>query len=240
MLTTFILVRPQHPGNIGSAARALANFGFRSLRLVQPRVAPDHEDAIRLAVGGRAVLRAARTYPDLAAALRGCHFAIGTSRRRGKDRTLHTLATLHERIPQLEARQRIAVVFGSEEHGLHNDELAQCHDVVTIPSHDECPSLNLSHAVAVVAYELRRAQSTRKIRPESTPSLATASACEQMYTHLHTAFAAIGFFPHHKPTSVMRELRACLSRARLTPQEVRIFRGIARQIMWKLNGLRKT
>lgn len=240
MQTTFILVRPQHPGNIGSAARALANFGFRSLRLVQPRVAPDHEEAIRLAVGGRAVLRAARAYPDVAAALRGCHYAIGTSRRRGKDRTLHTLATLHERLPPLEARQRVAIVFGSEEHGLHNDELAQCHDVVTIPSHDECPSLNLSHAVAVVAYELRRTQATHKTTLRVTPSLATASACAQMYTHLQSAFAAIGFFPHHKPTSVMRELRACLSRARLTPQEVRIFRGIARQIMWRMSGFQKT
>lgn len=238
MQTTFILVRPQHPGNIGSAARALANFGFRSLRLVQPRVAPDHADAIRLAVGGRAVLRAARTYPDLAAALRGCHYAIGTSRRRGKDRMLHTLSTLHERLPSLAARQRVAVVFGSEEHGLHNDELSQCHDVVTIPSHDECPSLNLSHAVAVVAYELRRAEPNPPAR--STPSLATTNACEQMYTHLQTAFAAIGFFPHHKPMSVMRELRACLSRARLTPQEVRIFRGIARQIMWRMSGFQKT
>lgn len=238
MQTTFILVRPQHPGNIGSAARALANFGFRSLRLVQPRVTPDHADAIRLAVGGRAVLRAATVYPDLATALRGCHFAIGTSRRRGKDRDLHTLATLHEHIPSLSARQRVAVVFGSEEHGLHNDELAQCHDVMTIPSHDDCPSLNLSHAVAVVAYELCRLQPKRLAR--SAPSLATASACEQMYTHLQSAFAEIGFFPHHKPTSVMRELRACLSRARLTTQEVRIFRGIARQIMWRMSGLRKT
>lgn len=238
MLVTCILVRPQHPGNIGSCARALANFGISSLRLVAPRVPPDHLEARRLAVGGLPVLERARAYPTLTAALHGCHLVVGTSRRRGKTRSLQPVATLRELLQTLTPRQRVAILFGSEEHGLHNDDLARCHHIVNIPSAARCPSLNLAHAVAVVAYELSRVERGQETSPGQ--GRATARECEQMFVHLQTALDAISFFPHSKPTSVMQELRACLARAQLTPQEVRVFRGIARQILWGMRGSNRT
>ncbi len=239
MLVTFTLVRPQHPGNIGSAARAMANFGFRSLHLVAPRHPPTHEDARRLAVGGRTVLTKARVHADVAAALKGIHCVIGTSRRPGKHRALQPLAQIQSIVAGLTPRQRVTILFGSEEHGLHNDELAQCNAVVTIPSVDTCPSLNLAHAVAVVAYELRRTLETHS-RKRVPTRLASVDQREAMFTHLEAALAQIGFFPHQQPEAVMRQLRTCFSRAQLTDQEVRILRGIARQILWSSSGSPRT
>ncbi len=231
----FILVRPQHPGNIGAAARAIGNFGAGELRLVAPHVPPTHPDAVARAVSGRAILQRAGVFDNLTDALHGCRLVLGTTRRKGQHRQLTALPELQNLLTEVGPRTRVAIVFGSEEWGLTNDELQRCHALLTIPTDAARESLNLAHAVAVVAYEWRRAVVGRRspvAGKVKCASRAIATSVEAMYVHLQSALDAIGFFPHGDPVHVMRNVRQLFNRAELTADDVKFLRGLARQMMW--------
>lgn len=153
MSISFILVRPRYPGNIGQAARAIKNFGFDELALVAPAASPTHPDAIKLAVGAANLLKRATVYADLKVAIAPLHFLLGTSRRFGRHR--RNFVSLPELPSVLPKRGNVGILFGPEEKGLSNEEIACCHRVITIPSNPKFPSLNLAQSVMVVAYELR-------------------------------------------------------------------------------------
>lgn len=152
----FVLNAPRNPKNIGASARGMANFGFRDLAVVAPYEVAWRET--RSAVNAAPVVKKAKKYATLKAALRGAHVVIGTSagsRRNAKSRWigLEELRALARE--SLGAGRSVAVVFGSERSGLSNDDLNQCHYVLRIPTARDCPSMNLSQAVAVVACALR-------------------------------------------------------------------------------------
>src|SRR4249919_3410229 len=150
-----VLVGTQHPGNIGSAARAMKTMGLHRLLLVAPEKFP-HAEAFALAAGANDVLEAAEIHPTLESALAGCRTVIATTARR---RTV----PMPELSPGEAARQLVgqaaqgdvALVFGRERTGLENDELQRCHASVCIPANPEYSSLNLAAAVQVLAYEIR-------------------------------------------------------------------------------------
>jgi TrmH family RNA methyltransferase len=229
----FVLVRPVTPGNVGATARALKNMGFESLWIVDPAVhgiAATHE-ARYMAHGAEDVLARAHEVRDLDAALAGCRWVVGTSRRTGRDR----LAPLAPRdfaaaVRAAAERRPLAILFGSEEDGLARAELARCHDLVRIPAARDQPSLNLAQAVLVVAYELAMAE-------RSAPSLSTARTeapaeeLEAMFEHLRTMLLEIGYLRAHSGHVRLLALRRLLTRARPTPVEVRLIRGICRRTL---------
>ena len=231
--TRFVLVRPGNGGNVGAAARALKNMGFTELWLVAPR-AFDRAEARRMAHGASDVLDAARVVDSLPAALADCRWVVGTTRRAGRRRT----ATLAPR-PFAEAavaeprRRPLAVVFGPEEDGLSMAELALCNDVVRIPTSAAQPSLNLAQAVLLLAYELRMARVGKRASGDSeTGAEANAGALEQFYEHAEAALLAVGFVRPDTAPHRMLALRKLLGRARPRPGEVRLLRGICRQVLW--------
>jgi tRNA/rRNA methyltransferase len=201
--------------------------------LVNPLHPPTDREAVTRSVGGASVLEKATVYSDLPSALHGCRLVIGTSRRTGRRRDLIPIGQVDTLLEGVLPRQRIAMLFGSEEKGLTNDELSLCQSIVTIPTGPKYASLNLAHSVAVVAYALRNATHppavvTAKAEPQATPA-----QMQQMFEHLEESLAAIGFFPYSNPTNIMRQLRNLFRRSQLTEQEVRLLRGIARQTLWK-------
>jgi TrmH family RNA methyltransferase len=228
----FVLVRPGGGGNIGAAARALKNMGYADLRLVAPR-AYDAAEARRLAHNAVDVLEAAHTVDSLATALADCRWVVGTTRRAGRRRR----ATLSPRqfatrVLAEPERGPTAVVFGPEEDGLSMAELALCNDVVRIPTAGAHPSLNLAQAVLVVAYELHLLQPAWAPDSSGPGPEAPSAALEQMYEHFEAALLAIGFVrPDTAPHRILA-LRRILGRARLRPGDVRLLRGICRQILW--------
>jgi tRNA (cytidine32/uridine32-2'-O)-methyltransferase len=228
---TFVLVRPSRPSNVAAACRALKNMGMRSLRLVSPP--PDlHEETHRaLAYGAWDVLDGARTCASLAEAVADTHLVVGTSGRASAEAVApRALAEIVSGRPS----DRVALVFGPEASGLRNDELALCHLTVRIPSDPECPSLNLAQAVLVVAYELRVAALARaSASPETTtPEPAAVGEVEAALRDLQRVLLAIGYLNAADPDGLVGEGRALLSRARATPREVTLLRGLARQIAW--------
>jgi len=226
----FVLVRTAHPGNIGSAARAMRTMGFTRLDLVLPAHFPDPQ-ATAMAAGADAVLADAGVHPDMIAGLAGCSMAIGLSaRRRG--------VQLPEWSPREGAQQalaaaargeQVALVFGNERTGLENAELAHCHGMVRIPSVDDFSSLNLAQAVQVMAYEMRLAMlaDTRGTLAAPAANLpADAVQMEQFFTHLEQALDDIDFHKGRTPTTVMLRLRKLFQRAQMDERELRILHGI--------------
>lgn len=163
-----VLVRPQMAENIGAAARAMVNFGASDLRLVCPQ-ARDMSLAERMACDGRGLLRAARTFPSLAAAVAGCAFTVATTRRARRIKLpAVTPAAVAEQLCSLPADSACALVFGAEQSGLSNEELFLCDAASTIPA-TENGSLNLGQAVVVYLYAWFQAALARETAGASRP-----------------------------------------------------------------------
>lgn len=151
----FVLVEPAEPGNIGSSARAIKNMGFTRLGLVRPRTV--NEESGWMAHGAQDVLGSARTYATLDDAIADKALIVGVSRRKGRKRGLsYPIDEAAARITEAAASGRVAILFGREQRGLHNEETDECGFLVNIPTGISHPSLNLAQAVMVVAYELMR------------------------------------------------------------------------------------
>ena len=227
----FVLVSPKSSGNVGAAARALKNMGFGDLRMVAPRDY-DPRAAAAMAVHADDVLERARIYPDLMAALHDRTLSIGTTCRTGpyRSETLVLRAAVSELIVE-GAANRIAMVFGPEDFGLSNLEIAQCQRLITIPTAPDYPSLNLAQAVMVVAYELMLAAGAGRA-PIEVEEFASAVAVEEMHRRLADALVEIGFLPGDNPDHLMLTVRAMLGRSGVRPRELDILNGLARQIRW--------
>jgi len=155
MTITFILVDPSLPENIGATARALNTMGFNSLRLVNPANFPQ-DKAFHVAHGSQEILMRAGIFPDIASALEDIDFSIANSmKKRSVRHDYHHIARLPEILyAKKQSVKRIAIVFGGEESGLSNDQVARCDMISFIPMKQKYPSLNLSHAVMLYAYML--------------------------------------------------------------------------------------
>ena len=213
-----VLVRPRDPRNVGAAARAMKCMGITSLAIV-PDGLIDPRQALTLAHYASDVLENATVHPDLRDAVQDAVLVAGTTRRRGKNRKYFTLfpEQLAERIASIR-KGTVAVVFGNEETGLTDEELAACHLAVTIPASPEFPSLNLSHAVQVVSYEIFRAETAGRLTPFSPVS---AQAIEELVTVITGSLKNIGFFTQVGPEQMAVFFKDILARAGLSVNEAR-------------------
>lgn len=230
----FVLVRTSHPGNIGSAARAIRTMGFERLELVNPARFPDPE-AEALAVGAPGVLENAGVHDALPEALAGCHLVMGLSARR-RGISLPELTPREAATRALDAMARgeqVAMLFGNESSGLNNQELAHCHAMVRIPSVEDFSSLNLAQAVQVMAYEIRIASLGEDAPATPLPHDAPADAAqmEQFFVHLTHMLDAIDFHKGRSSETVMLRLRKFFQRARPDERELRILHGILADAM---------
>lgn len=219
-----VLVEPQHPGNIGAAARAMKTMGLRELALVKPYRFP-HAEATDMAVGAADLLESAVLHPDLAGAVADCGLVVGASARL---RSLpHNTCTPRELAPRLarEVGGRIALVFGSERVGLSNEDLELCHELVSIPANPEFRVLNLAAAVQILCYELRLAAAAQLAgAPEHVP--VDQREMELFFAHLERVLVELKFLNPRHPRQLMRRLRRLYGRAAPNENEMHILRGI--------------
>lgn len=233
-----VLVATSHPGNIGSAARAMKTMGLARLYLVTPRQFPDRQ-AHELAAGADDVLERALVTETLAEALVGCHLVIGSSvRPRGMDLPGLTPGSCASLVNEVSDTSQVAIVFGREHAGLTNAELLHCHYHVTIPSNPAFSSLNLAQAVQVIAYELRMSWlSLEASVARNTPDeLATADQIERFFIHLQDVLVAIDFLKISNPVKLVQRLRRMFNRIKLETREVNILRGILSNTQRALQG----
>jgi tRNA/rRNA methyltransferase len=232
-----VLVEPQIPENIGSTARAVHNMGVGGLVLVNPKNC-DLSRILKTATGPSIeVVEQMKVHDDLPAAIGTFQYVVGTTARTGARRpALTNPRRLARDLIALSRNNRTAVLFGPEDRGLSNDHLRYCHTITSIPTSD-FSSLNLAHAVMIICYELR----TASHEPVSTvpPRLANKFELEGMYEHLKEVLTKIGFVNPQNPEHWMLNVRRFLSRMPLRAREVRIVRGICRQIDWYTEQLEK-
>ncbi len=224
----FVLVETSHPGNIGSAARAIRTMGFGALSLVSPAHFP-HGDAYALAAGAVDVLDRAQVLPTLTDAIADCTLVLGaTARLRGVSLDEWSPREMAARVIDTAAQGgRVALVFGNERAGLSNDQIALCHAAVHIPSDPTYSSLNLAQAVQVLSYELRLAVLGDVPRREGNlDAPASSEAMEGFFEHLATTLDVIDFHKGRSPRTIMRRLRRLFLRAAPDERELRVLRGI--------------
>ncbi|MEF2276714.1 RNA methyltransferase [Deinococcus sp. YIM 134068] len=234
MTLAVVLVSPKTPGNIGSAARAMLNMGASELRLVAPRC--DHLDsqAVAMAVHAADLLRSARVYPTLREALADRDVSVGTSARLRAD--LAPPRHPAQVRPLVRAAAAPALVFGPEETGLVNSDLEQCQVTVRVPT-GEYASLNLAQAVLLVCYEFLQAQDVAPAGVMEVPAsrkTATREEMEAMYGHLQGTMHLIGYTDAVRARHTLRLWRTMLDRALMSSAESRLFRGLLRQVEWKV------
>ena len=226
-----VLVRTSHPGNIGSAARAMKTMGIRSLVLVAPKRFPDPE-ADALASGADDVLAGARVCDTLPEAIGDCvaAYALSARMREWGPETLAVRDAAPAALADVSGGQ-VAFVFGNEASGLSNEELLACQRHVRIPTDPAWSSLNLSQAVQLVAYELRMAATAGALPPGRPEPLATVADLEGLYGHLEQASIASGFLDPANPGRLRDRWRRLFARARPEREEVNIIRGLLKSLL---------
>ncbi len=231
-----VLVNTSHPGNIGSAARAMKTMGLSALYLVEPQQFPDAK-AMELASGASDILAGAQVVATLDEAIADCTLVVGTSARmRTIPWPLLSPREMVAQISQEPSDSRIAILFGREQSGLANEELQRCHLHVHIPTDSFYSSLNIAAAVQIIAYELRLACIENNITAKKEAELATINELENFFEHLQTVLVEIDFLKLSAPRKLMTRLRRLYLRARLDKMEVNMLRGMltAIQITKKL------
>lgn len=232
-----VLVEPQIPENIGSVARAMKNTGINHLILIDPRDL-DMSRVLKMATGSSVdVIHTMEIHRELLSGIGPFQYIVGTTARLGARRpAITTPRRLARDLVDISRDNRVAFLFGPEDRGLSNDHLRYCHSIATIPTAD-FSSLNLAQAVMVVCYELFLA--SKEPVPDVLPRLANKFELEGMYDHLKEALIKIGFINPQNPEHWMLNIRRFLSRFPLRAREVRVIRGICRQIDWYTQQLEK-
>ncbi len=237
-----VLVAPRNPLNIGVAARAMSNFGFLHLRVVNPYELAFRE--ARSAVGASPLLANAEEFKTLAEAVADCSLVVGTtalSRREPQ----HPVKSLDQATPLIRKRlasSHVALVFGSEKRGLSNADLSHCHWLLRIPTREAHRSMNLSQAVAVCLYELVRGP--KPGTPSKKSAAATAGELERLTVTLFDTLHASGYLKtqpsrhiHSRSAAPADEkIRRFIHRLNFSASDAELFLGMVRQILWKLRS----
>ncbi len=237
-----ILVSPRNPLNIGAAARAMANFGLHRLSIVAP-FAHNWMEA-KSAVGAPDLLRDAKVYDTLAQAVAHCTLVLGTGSldRRRPEQTILPLpaagSLVRQTLAEPDSGARIALLFGSEKHGLTSDDLSWCHAITVIETADAQPSMNLGQAVAVCLYELSRTETAAPaapIHPGLTEPQPDSEQLDRLASLVEETMEAANYATRGLRSANGEALRILLRR--LMPQETDLRRmmGLFRRILWQLN-----
>ncbi len=238
---TIILVRPQGPINIGSVCRGMMNFGFTRLRLVSPCSEYKNLQAKKMALTAFHVLEKAQIFDTLEEALHDIHVAYGTTRRFGKYRkNFLTPATAGEHIAGADPAIRSALVMGPEDTGLETKDLDLCQQFITIPTHDAYPSMNLSHSLSVLLYEVAvHSNAGKRFSDPKIKDPATGQELASMFGHMRKTLLDIEYLDPQNPDHLLRTFRRIFGNAGLSSRDVRIIRGLMSRIDWTEDQRRK-
>ena len=239
-LLRWVLVETSHPGNVGSAARALKTMGFSDLRLISPKIlgVAQTPEAIALASGAGDILESSQESPSLESAVQDCALVLGLTSR---DREFGPPAmNWQDARPLIQAaiagNQRVALLFGPERTGLDNHHLSLCTHRVWLDANPLYPSLNLAQAMMVCAFTLRESlASDLEVSPSDSNTeqvdYADPAAVAAMLDHWREGLEAIGYLDPANPKKLMPRLQALFARTRLHKEEIDLLRGIAKQML---------
>lgn len=230
-----VLVEPQLAENIGTSARAMANFGLRRLRLVAPREDPLSPRARAAASGADQILEQALQYPSLKAAIADCQWVFATTAREHDQAkgVISPQAAADDMVRHIAARETVAVIFGRERNGLENHEVGLADRIVTFPVNPAFASLNLAQAVLLVGYEWfkRATNDALPIAPRRSSTRAAKQQLLSFFVDLERELEQVEFFrPPEKRGTMVINLRNIFTRMELTRQDLRTLHGVVMAI----------
>jgi tRNA/rRNA methyltransferase len=232
---TIVLNKPKYPGNVGSVARCAGNMGIEKISVVGNRdlaIEEMKQMATHFAAG---IVDRIQHFDELDEALARFQYIVGTTSRRGSARgPVVSPREMAARIVDVSQENEVALLIGPEDTGLSNDDLRFCHLLVTIPTSKHNKSINLSHAAMVLCYEIFVAH--MEPLDAFTPRLAASAELEGMYDHMKALLMKIGFLNPENPEFWMMHIRRFLSRTNLFSKEVKIIRGVCRQLEWYMKN----
>ena len=226
-----VLVSPRNPLNIGAAARAMSNFGFTKMRLVNPYDLAFRE--AKSAVKSDYILEQAQVFSTVAEAISDCDLVVGGTSAGNRDLRLplHRLEACGQMLK--EHAGAIAILFGSEKFGLSNEDMSHCHWLYRIPAREEHASMNLGQAVAITLYELRRDSEFENARFEPVER-ASGAELERLTTLLQTMLTEAGYINERTSVTSEQKLRRLVMRLGMPASDAHTWLGILRQLHWKM------
>jgi tRNA/rRNA methyltransferase len=234
-----VLVEPESPGNVGFTARAMANFGVRNLRIVGPDPREDYQAQI-FSVHAQDILDSAGIFETLESAIEDMNVAWAATARSGGNRSVtRALVPLQELPNPTLLDGSVALVFGRESSGLTNEEIALCDLCFTIRTSEEYPSMNLSHAIAVVLHHLFSTYASETPREYAKARAATRAERNQALIFLDEVIDHLDIKDYRKPIA-KQVFRNLLGRAYMTGREVSTLTGIASKLNRLVKGADST
>lgn len=229
-----VMVATRNPLNLGAAARAMSNFGFLKLRVVNSYAIAFRE--ARSAIGASSVLKNAEEYRDVHEAIADCSLVVGTTtlRNRQRHQPLYRLEEGARRLRRKLGSHRVALLFGSEKVGLSNEDLSHCHWLMHIPTGQAQPSMNLGQAVAVCLYEIIRSSKLTAKGAGEKP--ASSGQLERMTMVLLDTLHSSEYLGPGASSTATAKIRRLVRRLQLSAADSELLLGMLRQIQWKIRS----
>jgi len=227
-----VLVATRNPLNLGASARAMSNFGFMQLRVVNPYEVAFRE--ARSAVGAAELLKNAEEFGSVAEAVADCRLVVGTTavRHRELQHRMHALPEAARQIRRQLQAGDVALLFGSEKTGLSNESLSHCQWLLRIPTREEHPSMNLGQAVAVCLYEIARGKPGARISAQS--KTASAGSLERITQEMLAALRVSGYLKAEQGAASDAKVRRMVRRLGLNADDAEVLLGMLKQMLWKM------
>jgi len=235
-----ILVEPNGPINVGSIARLCSNFNVSELRIVSPNCDIYSLDSKKMAMKGISYLNNCMVYESLSNALLDCDLILATYGRisLSKEERQTSLQEVSQWINKYKNIKNLAIIFGREDRGLSNDELLLAQKVFTIETNNN-PSLNLSHAVSIVLYQLCKEIKHKETKHKKEINLASPIHIKNTFKDLDKLLLKIGYLLPHTSKSKINKFKKYILKAETSQLELDTLRGIIHQINWALKNNEK-
>ena len=227
-----VLVGTLYTGNVGSSCRAMANMGIRHLRLAAPNLQNSWDEGERLAVHATDIMNSREEFASLEEAVADCIAVVGTTAREGLYRQhVKSPRDLAPDIVSLASQGPVAIVFGREDKGLLNEEIAQCTHLLRIPVSEGYTSINLAQAVLISCYEIFAASGSYVPPHEKAPPAPQAQKA-QLMKNWAKMLRGIGFMKSEQTDHFMQGFQRVFSRGVYTKDDAALLLGVARQALW--------
>jgi len=236
-----ILVEPNGPLNVGSVARLCSNFEVEELRIVSPKCDIFSLEAKKMALKGQKFLKHCQIFDNLEKAILDCDLVLATCGRIdvSKDSSFESSEEIFNWSISFEKINNFAIIFGREDSGLTNNELLLANKTFNIPTSKNNPSLNLSHAVSIVLYELNRSSKRNINRKLEVFNLASSKQIHDSFIEIEEMLLEVGYLLKHTSSKKISKFKNYILRANTSKHEINVLRGVIHQINWFLNNSKK-
>ena len=233
-----VLVEPNGPLNVGSIARLCANFDVHELRIISPKCDLSSLEAKKMALKGQKYLDKCKIFNNLEQAIFDCDLVLASCGRvdKSKDSYFESPEDIYKWILSLKQIKNLAILFGREDRGLTNEELLMAHRILNIPSSENYPSLNLSHAVSIILYELNKSPKKDLHKDLKVFDLASSKQINESFLEIEEMLFRVGYLLKHTSRAKISKFKKYILRANTSIHEMNILRGIVHQINWFLNN----